>query len=133
MNGWRKIVVRVLCTIFPDGERVPGLDPRRMARFLDTFLAESPPLLRLALHGSALAYLLSTPLTVGRLTPALWLGPRARDRHAQGVATHPLYLLRQAMLMLKTVGGLCWGADPTVRSRLGLAPYPPDPGSRRER
>ena len=65
----------------------------------------------------------------GRLQPALSLRSKTLDRHANLAAAHSLYLMRQAMLLLKTVGGLCWGADPKVRRALGLRDYPSDPGT----
>jgi hypothetical protein len=37
-----------------------------------------------------------------------------------------------AMMMVKTVGGLVWGAAPEVRAALQMAPYPPDPGRHRD-
>ena len=33
------------------------------------------------------------------------------------------------MTMIKTMGGLCWGADEQVRRGLDLPPYGPDPGT----
>ncbi len=129
MNSWRKILVKILVVIFPGTDNVPGLDPQRTERFLVTFLGEAPLPMRLAFYGSSLAFLFSTPLTVGRLQPALSLRSKTLDRHANLAAAHSLYLMRQAMLLLKTVGGLCWGADPKVRRALGLRDYPSDPGT----
>jgi len=76
---------------------------------------------------------LSTPLlTVRRPLPALWLNAARLDQHADRLSRHRFYLLRQGMKMLKTVGGLAWGADPDVRAALGLSPYAPDPGTWRK-
>jgi hypothetical protein len=36
------------------------------------------------------------------------------------------------MLMLKTIGGLVWGAAPEVRQKLAMAAYPADPGTWRQ-
>ncbi len=132
MKGWHKVLVKIMLAIFPGSEDLPGLDPLRTERFLEQFLREAPLLVRLGLHGSALAFLLSTPLTVGRLQPALSLRPDLLDRHTHAVACHPNYWVRQSMMLLKTVGGMCWGADSEVRRALGLKPYDPDPGTRKQ-
>ena len=51
------------------------------------------------------------------------------DRHASRITTTRFYLLRQAVFLVKLAAGLCWGADPAVRARLAMAPYPADPGT----
>ena len=40
-----------------------------------------------------------------------------RDRYAHAVSSHPLYLVRQLIFLVKFAGGLCWGRDPAVRAR----------------
>ena len=45
------------------------------------------------------------------------------------MAGHRFYIVRQAMLLLKTVGGLVWGIQPEVRAALQIKPVPPDPGT----
>jgi len=124
---WLMLVAKTLHMIFPGTERVPGLDPERGLPFLRTFCAQSPATMRLALHVSAFAFLITTPLTVRSLRPAHRLAPAVAARHTTACAEHRIYLLRQAVLMLKTTGGFCWGADPEVRRSLGVAAYPADP------
>jgi hypothetical protein len=48
------------------------------------------------------------------------------------MATHRIYLIRMAMTMLKTVGGLIWGAEPQLRAILHMPAYPADPGTYRD-
>jgi len=124
---WRRTKVRVLSAILPATETVPGIDPERCAEFLARYRREAPFLPRLALNLSVLVFLLSPPLTGAGLRPALALSPDRLERHCEGLSSHRLYHLRQVTLMLKTVAGLVWGADPTVRVALGLAPYAEDP------
>jgi hypothetical protein len=125
----RAAIVRwVLASVFPSTDRLPGLD-RLDTRAALAEIFTAPALMRWGLYGSVLVFLLCPVLTIGWPLPAPLLPRRARDRHAYAMATSRLYLLRQAMLMLKTVGGLLWGAHPEVRARLGLAPYDADPGT----
>lgn len=84
------------------------------------------------LFTACVAIFLLTPLwTVRRPTVALRLPPDLLDEHADRLARGDWYLGRQAMMMLKTVGGMAWGADPAVRAALGFPAYGPDPGTRR--
>ncbi len=129
---WVRLIAWVLARTFPSSGQLEGLDRRDTRPFLRALLAEAPATLRWALHGSILLFVISPLLTVfvplpAPLLPRLWV-----DRHALRMASHPSYLLRQAMLMIKTIGGLVWGADAGVRLSLGLPAYPPDPGTRRE-
>ena len=124
---WRRTKVRVLSAIIPATGAVPGIDPERCAEFLTRYRREAPFLPRLALNLSVLVFLLSPPLTGAGLRPALALSPDRLEHHCEGLGRHRLYHLRQVTLMLKTVAGLVWGADPAVRVALGLAPYAENP------
>jgi hypothetical protein len=130
---WRRTVVHALCATLPASEKVPGVDPKRCAEFLRRFSREAPRLPRLALHVAVLVFQGSPPLTGAGWRPALWLTPEALARHSEKLASHPLYHLRQVSLMLKTMAGLVWGADPAVRAALFMEPYADDPSHWRER
>src|SRR5258708_7139595 len=54
------------------------------------------------------------------------------ERHADRRLSHPVYLLRQAVFLVRLSAGMCWGADANVRARFALAPYAPDPGTFRD-
>jgi hypothetical protein len=129
---WRGVVARVLGVTFPGTERMPGLDPGRSRTFLDRLSREAPWTLRRVLDLSVLLFLVSPPLTIRRLRPALLLSTPDLDRHANALAHHRSYLGRQVMAMIKTVGGMCWGADDDVRRSLQIEPYGPDPGTWRQ-
>lgn len=129
---WTALVVATLRPTFPSTAHLPGLDridPRPMVRAL---LAESTWTMWLGVVGTAIVYQLLPLLTVYVPLPAVLLPRSLADRHAHRMATHPLYLVRMAMMMVKTVGGLVWGGAPEVRGALQMAPYPADPGSHRD-
>ena len=117
---WHRILVRILCAQLPGMEAMPGLDPARCAVFLGRYRADAPGLTRLGLHGCAFVFLFTTPLTRSGWRPAHWLGDSPLDMHADRLATHRWYPLRQAALMLQTVAGIAWAEDPAVRGALGL-------------
>lgn len=131
IRWWRGVVGRVLGATFPGTETTPGLDPARLGPFLERLAREAPWTLRRVLDACVLLFLITPPLTVQRLRPALLLPAADLDRHAHLLANHRTYAGRQCMAMIKTVGGLCWGADADVRRALGLDPYGPDPGTYR--
>jgi hypothetical protein len=119
------LLTSAIVTTFPGSDRLPAVQMRPL---VDQMWNESPAIMRLAMVGSAIAFHFTPLLTIYVPLPAFLLPAGLRDRHAHKLATHPIYLLRQSMLMVKTVGGLAWGADPTIRQRLGMKPYAPDPG-----
>ena len=53
-----------------------------------------------------------------------WLSEQQVDRHAHKVSTSPLYLVQQAIFLLKMYAGFAWGEQQAVRESLALAPYP---------
>ena len=130
MKYW--LVRKTLASIFPATEELPGITETDLDAFLEQFHREAPPIMRTALWGAVAAYNVSTPVTLGLPVPAALLPARLSDLHARRAAAHRIYLLRQVVLLLKTVGGMCWGAHPNVRSQLGLKPYDADPGSWRQ-
>ncbi|MCO4759975.1 MAG: hypothetical protein KC502_00605 [Myxococcales bacterium] len=119
----------VLAALFPSVDGLIGLDSANLSAPLQRLSKEATLTFRLGLYLSAFAFIFSPIVTLGWPLPALWLGRSALDRHARAMAGHRWYLMRQAMLMLKTVGGAIWGADPAVRGQLGYAPYGHDPGT----
>lgn len=116
-----------LQTTFPPFGDLPGLQRPATLIFLRKLFADSPPLIRIALLASTAVFILSPVITVFVPLPAFLLPRPLLDRHAHKLATHPVYILRGVMLMIKTIGGLQWGADVEVRAKLAMQPYPPDP------
>lgn len=124
------VIAWVLAVVLPSAHGLPGLDTLDARPSLRHILSRAPLAFRLGVYGATLVFLCTPVLTLGWPLPAFLLSGRQRDAHADRLAGHRLYLLRQSMLMLKTVAGLVWGGRDEVRSALGLPPQPADPGTR---
>jgi hypothetical protein len=118
-----------MCALYPRTEHFPGVEDTDMRGFLGRFRRESTPLMWLGLLAGTVVFVLTPLLTVYLPLPSFLLSRRALDRHAHGITGTRFYLLRQAVFLVKLAAGLCWGADPAVRAKLALAPYPTDPGT----
>ncbi len=124
----RRLVEHALRAVFPSSAGIPGLDRLDFGARLDE-VRRGPPMLRLGLYAATVLFVLLPVWTVFTPLPSFWLSPARLELHANRLAGSRIYLLRQIMLLLKTVGGLLWGADPEVRQALGLSPLGPDPGT----
>jgi hypothetical protein len=116
-------------TIMPRTGALPGIADTDLDGFLRRMRAEADPLYWLGLVVGAVVFAATPLLTVWLPVPAFFLPRKLLERHAERLLAHPVYLLRQAVFLVRLSAGLCWGADPAVRSRFALAPYPPDPGT----
>ena len=123
------LVRAAIVALYPRTADLPGAADCGLDEFLVRYRRESTPLLWLGAVAGALAFHLTPLFTVYVPLPAFWLPRPLLERHAQRVTTTNLYLLRQAVFLVKMVAGLCWGADPAVRARFGLPPLPTDPGT----
>ncbi len=121
------LVRHALIAFYPRTEHFPGIVDTGLDEFLPRYLRESAPLMRLGVYVATILFVLTPIITVYVPLPSFLLPQRLLDRHADRIATYPLYLLRSLILVLKIAAGLCWGAHPEVRKRLGLPPLPPDP------
>lgn len=126
MSRW--LVRHALAAVFPSTDRLPGLDRLDYAHALDEVM-RGPGLIRLGLLASTLLFVCAPIWTVFWPLPSLLLPAEVLERHANNLANSRIYLMRQSMLMLKTIGGLIWGGHPEVRAALGLPDNGPDPGS----
>ena len=117
--------------LMPRSEGLPGVADTDLDGFLHRMRAETTPLLWAGIVAGALVFVFSPILTLGVPLPAFALPASWLDKHALRVVGHPLYIVRQAVLLLRLAAGMCWGSDPTVRGCFALAPYPPDPGTYR--
>jgi len=123
------LIAAAMADLMPRGADLPGCadcDPRG---FLRRLRRESHPLFFTGLVLGALFYQLAPVLTVKLPLPAALLSASLRERHAQRLAGHRSYLVRQAVMVVRLSAGLCWGMDPAVRAHFGLAPYATDPGT----
>ena len=124
-----RIIAWTLAAVFPTTGSLPGLDRLDSKPALARLLAQAPHGLKLGVYGATALFLVTPLLTVGWPVPALLLPRATLDRHADAMSGHPIYLMRQAMLLLKTIGGLIWGAHPAVLAALDMDTLPPDPGT----
>lgn len=118
-----------LDAMMPTTDALPGCAELGLDAFVTRFLSEASWLMWLGAVGASLAFMLLPIATIYVPLPAVLLPRSALDRHAQRMASHPLYLLRQAAFMVRMVAGLHWGAQPAARAKLGMEPYGPDPGT----
>jgi hypothetical protein len=112
--------------------QLPGMVDCNPAQHVARFKKESPGIVWLGTVAGALVFHLTPLLTVFVPLPAGLLPARLLDLHASRIAGTGIYLLRQAIFLLKVCAGLCWGADPKVRQAFALPPMPPDPGTWRK-
>lgn len=121
-----------MATLYPRSERFPGIEDMPLDEYLARFRRESAPLMWAGFVLGTLFFHFTPLFTVFIPLPAFMLSAETRDRHAQRLMAHPMYYVRQPVFLVKMVAGLLWGADPGVRERLGLPPYPADPGTWRK-
>jgi hypothetical protein len=121
-------LIRSACiSLFPRTDALPGVVDTDLDAFLVRFRRETTALLWLGVVLGAIVFALTPILTVYLPLPAFFLPPKLRDKHADRIASHPVYLLRQAIVVVKMAGGLCWATHPSVRARFALPPYPDEP------
>lgn len=123
------LIRKAMCALYPTTESLPGITPERADAFLRRYKAESNFLMWLGLVIGAVVFTITPLITVGIPLPSFLLPRRALDRHANKIAYHPVYLLRQAVFLVKLSAGLCWGSQDEIRGILRLPPYQPDPGT----
>lgn len=120
-----------MCAIFPRTERLPGIADTDIDEFLARYRRESSLLLWTGLVLGGVIFTITPLFTIGIPLPSFLLPRRALDRHAAAILSNRFYLVRQAVFLVKMVGGLCWGSHPAIRAILSLPPYPEDPGTYR--
>jgi hypothetical protein len=126
-----ELVRFAMVAFFPRVDDLPGLAELGVDDKIVTLRRESTALFWTGIVAAAVVFQISPILTVHRPWPAVFLSEEQLDTHAHKLATHPVYLLRQLILLLKLMGGAFWGQSPEVRAFLHLPAYPDDPGTRR--
>ena len=115
--------------MMPRTDALPGIGDTDVEGFLRRLRREAEPLYWVGLALGAVVLALTPLITIGLPVPAFLLPRRLLERHAQRALSHPIYAVRQAVYLVRLSAGMCWGADPAVRARFALAPYPADPGT----
>lgn len=118
-----------MTTLYPRTESFPGIEDMAVDDFIRRYRRESAFIMWLGFVLGVVLFQLSPFMTVFVPLPAALLPPATRERHAQRLASHSVYLVRQPIFLVKMVAGLLWGSDPAVRAKLGLPAYPADPGT----
>ncbi len=123
------LVRSAMVAFYPRTAALPGLVDTGIDAYLRQFRSETTALMWLGVVLASLLYHLTPLFTVFVPLPAFLLPASLRDRHTARIGDSNLYLVKQAMLVLKLPAALCWAKDPEVRRRFAMAPYPPDPGT----
>ena len=123
----QRLILHAMRALYPRTDALPGLEDTDDDAFLARYRREASPLLWLGLGVAALVFAATPLLTVYVPLPSFLLPRRLLDRHAHRVTYLPVYLLRQAVFLLKLTAGLCWASHPAVRGQMAMAPYPADP------
>lgn len=123
------LVRHTLCALMPATDTMPGMRDADVDAFLVRFRKESAPLLWTGVVAGSVLFVLTPLLTVGLPVPSFFLSARLLDAHAAKITSHPVYLIRQGVFVARLAAGLCWGGNPNVRQKLGLAAYADDPGT----
>jgi hypothetical protein len=120
-----------MVAFFPRVDDLPGLAELGVEGKIAALRRESTLLFWVGLVGAAIFFQLAPILTVRRPWPAILLTEEQLDAHAHRLAGHPVYLVRQIVVLIKLTAGMLWGQSPEIRAFLHLPAYPEDPGTRR--
>lgn len=123
------LISHAMCALYPPIDGLPGMIDTDVRGFLRRYRRESTALMWLGLLLGTWVFVWTPILTVFLPLPSFLLPRGLLDRHADRITSTRFYLLRQAIFLVKLAAGLCYGADPAVRAKLALAPYPSDPGT----
>ena len=123
------LIKHAMAAMMPRSAELPGILDTDIDGFLRRMREDADPLYWTALVMGTVVYAISPLLTVFVPLPSFLLPAVLRARHTERLLSHRLYLLRQAGYIVRLSAGMCWGADPTVRAKFALAPYPADPGT----
>ena len=116
-SAQRRIAV-VLADVF--GE--PADVANDIAAFLDRYLRRVPPRAALGLRAVIWSITWLPIAFVGVPLPASALSPTTRARYLERWARSKNYLLREGFYLFKAIALMGWGAQDTVRARLGVGP-----------
>ena len=125
------LIERAMRDLFPAVEGLPGIGDCDVGPFLKKLRVESNLAIWAGLVAGAVLYALTPLFTVYLPLPAFALPAKLRDKHAAKITTSRVYIVRQAVFLVKMFGGLCWGQHPDVRAVMDMKPYPADPGTYR--
>jgi hypothetical protein len=123
------MIKQAMYPLFPRSSQLPGLVDTDLDAFLRRLRREADVVFWTGLWLGALVFTCTPLITLGVPLPAFLLPRRLLERHTARIIVHPVYVLRQALSVVRLIAGLCWAADPNVRACFALAPHPADPGT----
>jgi hypothetical protein len=112
----------VLDTLLPSQahpDRSLGLMDSGFDSFWSDFDRTALPALRWTFRAALFTAIWVAPLLIGRLPPLGRHDRPVREQALAALGSSSLPVLRQMLLILKTVAGFCYGADPIVRQAIG--------------
>ena len=118
-----------MCAMMPPTAALPGVADTDIDAFVRKYRAETNWMMWLGLLGGSFVVLVTPVITVGLPVPGFLLSKKRLELHVSRIAMSRIYTFRQAVFLVKMGAGMCWAAHPSVRERLGLPPYPADPGT----
>lgn len=121
------IMRTAMLPMMPPTDDLPGLEKGPLDAYLRQFRRETNGMTLLGVVAGSVIFIISPMITIGVPLPSFMLSERLVDRHAFKVCTSPIYLIQQAMFLIKMYAGFAWGNQPTVRQALALPPYPDEP------
>jgi hypothetical protein len=120
-----------MVAFYPREGDLPGLADLGVESKIERLRRESTPVFWFGIVAAAVFFQFSPILTVHRPWPAALLTDEQLDAHAHKLATYPVYLVRQLVVLIKLMAGIFWGESLEVRARMALAAYGDDPSTRR--
>lgn len=124
-----RLVRHAACALYPPTDGLPGLRDMEVDAFLRRYREEAPAHMWLGLVAGSAVFAASPVLTLRLPVPSFVLPRSLLDTHARRIGNARNYFVRQPIFLVKLAAGLCWGAHPAVRERMGMPAYPEDPGS----
>ncbi len=116
-------------TMMPRAAGLPGVEDCDLDAFLHRMQNDAEDLYWMGVVLGAITFAFTPIFTVFIPLPAFLLPKALLEKHAERILASRVYLLRQAVFLLRLSAGMCWGADPAVRAKFALGPYGPDPGT----
>ena len=116
-SAQRRIAV-VLADVFGEPLEVAG----EIAAFLDRYLRRVPFRAALGLRAVVWGITWMPIAFIGVPLPADALSPATRARYIERWAHSESYFLREGFYLLKAIALMGWGAQDSVRTRLGVGP-----------
>lgn len=124
-----RLIRSAMCALYPPAAGLPGVADTDIDGFLARYRSETNLITWVGVVLGTAVFTLSPVLTLGIPLPTFMLSDKQLATHARRIPSSPIYLVRQAITLVKMCAGLCWGSHPTVRAHMNLPPYGVDPGT----